>query len=133
MGGTQVKFIQVIRNPYDPISVMMVRGKRTFENAIEHYFSNCETLVELRKSLSSSDLCAVKYEDFIRYPEISLGEICGFLGLEAGDDYLKACTGILYKTPDKSRHMVEWDARWIEAVKARIEKYDFLYGYSYEN
>jgi hypothetical protein len=133
MGETRVKYIHVIRNPYDPISLIMVRGKRSFENAVEHYFTNCATLAEMRKSLSSSDLCAVRYEDFIRYPETCLSEILSFLGLEAGADYLKACTGILYKTPDQSRHMVEWDARWIEAVKTGIEQYDFLCGYSYES
>jgi len=133
MGVTLVKFIQVIRNPYDPISVMIVRGRRTFENAIEHYFSNCETLAELRKRLSSTDLCAVKYENFIRYPEIGLSEICHFLGLEAEDDYLKACTGILYKTPEKSRSMVEWDAKWIDMVQTRIEQYDFLHGYTFDS
>ena len=52
LGGVNLKLIQVIRNPYDPISVSMVRGRRTFENAVEQYFGNCETLVRLRQDPS---------------------------------------------------------------------------------
>lgn len=132
MMGVDVKFIQVIRNPYDPISIMMVRGKRTFENAIGHYFASCETLVEMRKHLDGSNLLAVKYEDFVDHPETNLTKICRFLGIEASDDYLKACVNVLYESPDRSRHIVEWDSRWIEVVKSKIDRFDFLEGYSFE-
>jgi hypothetical protein len=132
MGEVDVKLIQVIRNPYDPITVSMVRGKRTFEEASAQYFAHCETLVELRKRLDDSKLFAVRYEDFVTDAERYLAEICRFLGVEAGDDYLKACTSILYKAPDQRRHMVNWDAKWIAAVRDKIEQYDFLRGYSFE-
>ncbi len=132
MGAIDVKFIQVIRNPYDPISVMMVRGKRTFENAIDHYFANCDTLVELRKRLDSSSLLAVRYEDFVSQPEIRLSQLCRYLGIEPGDDYLKACGSILHKSPDRNRQMVTWDSRWIGVVKGKMAQYDFLQGYSFE-
>lgn len=133
MGTVDVKFIQVIRNPYDPISVMMVRGKRTFENAIEHYFANCETLVDLRKRLNSSSLFAVRYEDFIGQPELHLTQLCRFLGLQASDDYLRACVSILHRSPRQDRQMVQWDANWAGVVKDRIDQYDFLHGYSLEH
>lgn len=133
MAGVEVKLIQVIRNPYDPISVMMVRGRRSFENAIDHYFAHCGTLVELRRRLGSGRLLAVRYEDFVRAPESSLASVCRFVGVEPRDDYLRACAGILRRTPDNHRDMVPWDARWIEAVARRIEQYDFLDGYSFES
>ena len=44
MDGISVKVVQVIRNPFDPISIMMIRGKRSFENALQHYFEDCDTL-----------------------------------------------------------------------------------------
>ena len=133
MGAVNVKFIQVIRNPYDPISVMMVRGKRTFENAIEHYFTNCETLARLREGLNSSQLFSVKYEDFIHNPEAQLGNLCAYLDIQSYEDYIRACTSILYKTPERSRQIVAWDPTWIEVVKTRLECYDFLQGYSYQD
>ncbi len=130
--GVDVKFIQVIRNPYDPIGVSIVRGKRTFENAIEQYFATCETLVELRKRLDDSHLLAVRYEDFVLDAERYLNNICRFLGVEADEDYLRACTNILYKSPDQRRHMAQWDSKWIDVVKDQIAQFDFLQGYSFE-
>ena len=133
MKSVDTKFIHVIRNPYDPISVMMVRGKRTFENAVEHYFDYCETLVTLRKQLDNSNLIAIKYEEFVQQPETRLAEVCRFLGVEAEDDYLQACVGILYDSPERSRELVEWQPDWIEIVQKRIEQVDFLAGYNYAN
>ncbi len=132
MTGTAVKFVQVIRNPYDPISYMMVRGKRTFENAIAHYFENCETVRDMRKQVDSSSLFAVRYEDFVYQPGVRLAELCRFLGVEAAEDYLQACVSILRQTPDQHRQMVQWDAKWIGVVKDKMERFDFLAGYSFE-
>jgi hypothetical protein len=133
MNGVNTRFIHVIRNPYDPISVMMVRGKRTFENAVEHYFDYCDTLIALRQQLNSSNLIAVRYEQFIQQPERRLGDVCRFLGVETGDDYLRACATILHQSPERSRDIVTWPSEWIDVVQERIEQVDFLAGYSYQN
>jgi hypothetical protein len=133
MAPINLKFVHVIRNPFDPISVMMVRGKRTFENASEHYFASCEMLLELHKRLGAFDLLPIKYENFVNQPEKNLAEICNFLGLEAAPDYLKACASILHKSPERSRHLVKWEPDWVERVKSRMAQYDFLAGYSFED
>ena len=127
-----VKFIQVIRNPYDPISAMMVRSGRSFENAIETYFSYCKTLTDLRKQIDPTHLLSVRYEDFVRDGESKLAGICEFLGLQAEPDYLKACAGILHAAPETSRQWVKWDAAHIEQVALEMDRYDFLKGYSFE-
>ena len=132
MRGVDIKFIQVIRNPYDPISAMMVRSGRSFENAIETYFSYCETLMKLRKQLEPSQLLSVRYEDFVHGKETKLKELCQFLGLQAEPDYLKACTGILHDAPETSRQWIKWDDGHITQVAAEISRYDFLNGYTFE-
>lgn len=132
MGGVEVKLIQVVRNPYDPISVMMVRGRRSFENAIEHYFAHCGALVELRRRLGPERLHTVRYEAFVRHPQPGLSALCQFLALEPTEDYLRACAGILRPNPDSHRHMVPWGPREIEAVQSRLAQFDFLQGYSFE-
>jgi len=133
MAGVDIKFIQVIRNPFDPISAMIVRGKRTYANAIKHYFDYCETLIVLRERLDSSNLIEVKYEDLIRQPKNHLTDLCRFLGIEVSDDYLEACKGILYETPERSRTMVDWSPQWIDFVHKKITQVDFLAGYAYES
>jgi hypothetical protein len=133
MMGTDVRLIQVIRNPFDPISTMMVRGRRSFQNAIDHYFSACETLVEIRRRLGTASLLPVRYETFVTDPEDGLTAVCRFLGVHVDPDYLKACGGIVRRRPDRSREMVHWTQPWVDAVERRIDSFDFLKGYSYEN
>jgi hypothetical protein len=133
MKSVNLRFVHVIRNPYDPISIMMMRGKRTFENASEHYFASCKMLLELHNQLSASELFPVRYEDFVGKPEKNLAEICKFLGLEATPEYLNACASILHKSPERSRHLVKWEPEWVEHVKSKMAPYDFLAGYSFED
>lgn len=133
MTGVDVKLIQVIRNPYDPISLMMIRGRRSFENAIDHYFDYCETLTQMHAKIDRSSLLAVKYEDLIHQPEVNLLKVCNFLGLETTAEYISACINILYRSPERSRHLVPWSPYWIEVVKHKIDQFDFLEGYSYES
>lgn len=133
MKPVNLRFIHVIRNPYDPISIMMVRGKRSFENASEHYFASCKMLLGLHNQLTASELLTVRYEDFVNQPEKNLERICNFLGLEATAEYLKACAGILNESPERSRRLVSWEADWVKQVKDQMSRYDFLAGYSFED
>jgi hypothetical protein len=130
--GVDVKVLHVIRNPFDPISVMMVRGRRTFENAIEHYFRACHALTDIRWRIPPEDLLPVRHEDFVSRTPRELGRVCGFLGVDAPPAYLNACTSIIRDAPDRSRDLVEWTPFWIRRVERELTAFDFLEGYSYE-
>ncbi|HZD11568.1 MAG TPA: sulfotransferase [Candidatus Binatia bacterium] len=132
MSGIDLKLIHVIRNPFDPISLMMQRGNRSFANAIDHYFSYCEALSVLHRRLGQENLFAVRYEAFVENPRTHLNNICRFLDLEASDEYLEACITILYDSPEQSRQDLDWEDRWIERVEQEIAQVPFLAGYSYE-
>jgi hypothetical protein len=131
MDGVDVRLIQVIRNPFDPISVSIVRGRRTFQDAIDRYFSACETLVEIRNRVGTSSLLAVRYETFVADPERGLEKVCRFVGVDADPEYLSACARIIRRRPDRSREMVEWTRSRIAQVERQIATFDFLDGYSY--
>jgi len=132
MMGAQVKFIHVIRNPFDPIAVSMVRGRRSFENAAENYFSSCDLLIQLREQIESHALMPVRYDEFVKDPRGRLRAVCKFLGLDVNDEYLTACGNIIHNF-DSSRNLVEWKPDWVASVNDRISKYDFLHGYTFEN
>lgn len=131
MPGIHVKLVQTIRNPFDPISVMMVRGRRTFENSIDHYFAACDTLVALRDRAGDA-LLPVRYERLVADPRHGLARVCRFLGVTADGSYLDACAAVVKDRPDRSRDLVEWTGPWIEHVETRMAAYDFLGGYSYD-
>ena len=130
-GSAEVKLIQVIRNPFDPISVMMVRGRRSFENSIEHYFRACCTLADLRRRVDPVHLLPVRYENFCADPQRHLAQVCRFLGVEPDESYLRGCAGIIHTEPDRSRTRVEWTPSLIAQVERRMAAFDFLDGYSY--
>lgn len=131
MSGVDVKLIQVIRNPFDPISVMMVRGNRSFRNAIDHYFGACDALIEIRRRVDAACLLPVRHETFVADPRAGLAELCRFVGVDADPSYLRACSQIIRREPDRSRDMVAWTRPWIDEVEQRSATVDFLEGYSY--
>ncbi|UCG25669.1 MAG: sulfotransferase [Chloroflexota bacterium] len=133
MVGLNLKVIQVIRNPFDPMSAMRVRGKRTIDNAVDHYFDYCATLADLRQRLGDEQLLPVRYESFVAEPRRELAGICRFLGVEPGDDYLDACAAVIWPEPERSRDVVEWPAEWIDRVEEQIAQYDFLRGYRFDD
>jgi hypothetical protein len=132
MGTTEVKLVHIVRNPFDPISVMMVRGARTFRNSIDHFFTACDMLVDIRQRVAPGSLHVVRHEDFVENPEQGLERTCRFLGVDADAGYLRHCAAIIRRTPDRSRDMVGWTPEWISEVQDRLTAYDFLAGYSYE-
>jgi hypothetical protein len=129
--GTDVKLIQVIRNPFDPITAMMIRGGRSFDNSIAHYFGACETLQRIRGRLGASDLLPVRYEDVVADPASALKRACAFVGVHPEPDYIEACTSIVRAHPDRTRDRADWPQDQIEAVEHRIAEFDFLDGYRY--
>ena len=128
-----IKFLQVIRNPYDNISTKAIRERKPLSNAIQTYFSNCQDLVKFYAYLDPNDLLVIRHEDLIKDAEAFLCKLSHFLGFEPFPDYIRDCAGVIYQSPAKSRNTIEWPPQLIEQVSQQIEKYDFLAGYSYEN
>jgi hypothetical protein len=132
MPGVDLRLIQVIRNPFDPISLMMVRGGRSFANAIDHYFAACEALAHIRRAEGPA-LLPVRYEAFVGDPLRGLSSVCAFLGIDADREYLDACASIVRPRPDRGRELVPWTRSWIDDVERRLARFDFLEGYAYGN
>ena len=133
MKGTEPRFIMVIRNPFDPITAMRIRGRRSVEDATARYFENCAYLVALRQVIDSKRLHMVRYERFVEEPRESLRRLCAFLDLSPDQEYLDACAAIIYDKPEQIRHDVEWQPAWREAVIEKSAAYDFLADYTFEN
>jgi len=132
MAGLDLRFIHVMRNPYDNIATMMIRGERTFESAFAQYFDNCAAIVPLSTRIGTDRLIRLRHEDVIEHPRETLTRACGFLGVVPSEGYLEACAGILYGSPSRSRGQVTWSDAQVEQVRANIERYEFLSGYRFE-
>jgi hypothetical protein len=134
-----VKFVHVLRNPYDNITTIFSRKQQkleappTLDESADYYFSLCETVAEVKARVGADDVLDVRLEDFIADPEATLTTVCRFLGLEASEEYLRDCASIVYDSPNKSRHKAAWSPEQIDAVARRMETFPFLAGYSYES
>lgn len=132
MSEVDVKLIQVIRNPFDPISLMMIRGGRSFQDSIDHYFTSCEILVGIRRHAGTS-LLPMRFERMVADPERGLRDLCGFLGIEAEPGYLASCASIIRPALDRGRELIDWTQPWISQVEQRSSAFDFLDGYAYDS
>lgn len=131
MGNVDLKILHVLRNPFDNISTMMLRGGRSVDNATARYFANCDIIRDLRARVDETELLVVRHEALIGQPQVCVTKMCQFLGLEVIPDYVDACAGIIYDSPSKSRSKVEWDTESIDTVQRKIDKFEFLNGYSF--
>lgn len=133
MSPAEVRFVHVVRNPFDNISTMMIRGGRTFDGAFERYFSNCAALDRLRPRIGADHLFTLRHEDLLADPRWHLAEAGRFLGLESDGDHLEACASILYRSPAMSREAIAWAGPMKDRVRQAIEEYGFLAGYRYDH
>jgi len=129
----KIRFIHVIRNPYDIISTMALRRERPLESLCDLFFEIVEDVNKTRRRCPNGAIHDLRHEDFIADPKGELRNLCAFLNLESAGDYLDACARIVYKSPHKSREKIAWNPELIASVKERMERIPYLRGYSFES
>jgi hypothetical protein len=131
--SAKIRFVHVIRNPYDVISTMSLRDNRPLDRSIDRFFSNCAGVQFIKERVNAADIYDLRHEDFILNPRSNLKDLCDFFHLISQDAYLQACVNIVYKSPHNSRLEVAWNRQLIESVAQRIARFTFLVDYSYDN
>jgi len=130
-----IKFIHVIRNPYDNITTMYLRRNKKFKilrSLIEDCFILSSSIKNLKERISASNIFEFRHESFIEKPDLLLKNLCDFLGEKASDGYLNDCLKIVSKMPNKSRHKIRWKPDDINYTDTHIKKYTFLSGYTFD-
>jgi hypothetical protein len=130
MKPSQVRFVHVVRNPYDNIATMMLRGHRNFESAFAQYAANCESIVGLGERIGFERLLRVRHEALVADPRATLTQLCSFLGVEADEPYLAAAAAKVYRSPAHSRTEIDWPPEDDLRVREMIERFDYLAGYT---
>ena len=131
--ATELKFVHVIRNPYDVLATMARRSPRkTLDTHIEIFFKLCSSIERLKTQFQPTQMFDVRLESFIEDPKTHLDDLCSFLGVEANDTYLEDCASIVFKSPKKSRFDIQWDRESVARVSERMQAFGFMAGYSYD-
>jgi hypothetical protein len=132
--GRPIAFVHVTRNPFDNIGTLHQRNTRgtALDQMIEGYFALCRGVAETR-SRFGDDVIHVRHEDLLADPGTALRRLCRFLDLDADDDYVDDCAGILFTSPRRTRHATAWTDAQLRRVQAGIAEYPFLDGYDFDS
>ncbi len=133
-----VKCLHVVRNPYDNITTLYLRGAesgiyRQLDQAIDAYFTLCETVQRIKAVFDAHDMCEFRHEEFIGDPSSILRRVCRFLDISPDPSYIDACTQVVFTNPSRSRDKIEWTATQVDRVRREIDRYPFLAGYTYDD
>ena len=130
--GVPIRFVHVIRNPFDNIATIFRREKYDLPGAVEYYFSLVNDVVAFSNRLSPEDLLVVRHEDLIASPRETITGWCRFLEVDPHPDYVDACAGILFPSPHQSRHDIDWSEAVLADIRRRQEPIAFLRDYRFE-
>jgi hypothetical protein len=129
LGSVEDRYIQVVRHPVDPISAMVIRGRRTIDGAVDDHAAQCRRLVGLRELIGSDRLLTVHYEDLIAAPRETVASVCRFLGVGADQGYLTACSQLVTGSRPGERRWVDWTSPAEARVAELVEGFSFLERY----
>jgi len=129
-----VKFIHVIRNPFDTLATMKLKqvNLSLLSEARRHFFRRCRTNSAIRSRLPAGQVLDIYHEDFVADPRSQLKRLCSFLGVLASPEYLDACASIVFEKPQRSRHDIEWTHINVKRVERQIRQFDFLKRYAFD-
>jgi len=132
--GVPVRWIHVLRNPFDNISTLALRGRRKdLESGISDYFRLVEGVANLRAEVGVEALLDLRHEDLVADPRATLRRLAAWLDLEAPEDWLEACAGVVFDAPRRTRENAPWTPEQIERVTKELERHSFFSGYRFDS
>jgi len=131
--GVPVRWIHVVRNPFDNVSTLALRGRRNdLESAIDDYFRLLDGAAALRRVVAAERILDLRSEDLVAAPGVTLRRLAAWLGVDAPDDWVEACAGIVFDAPHRTRDGAPWTPALVARVSKRMERHDFLAGYGFD-
>jgi hypothetical protein len=126
--GTPVFVLHVMRHPLDNVATIARRERSSIREAFAKFNRRVETVARIRGDWPSAQWFDVRYEDVVKDVKGTLGSMLTWLDLPPSGAYLEACAQAVFKSPHKSRQLIDW--RPIESdVSALVEAHDFMAGY----
>lgn len=131
--GVPVRFVHVVRNPYDNIATRD-RRKATLDlpRAADLHFGLARAVARLKERIDPASILDLRHDDLVADPREALTRLCTFLDLPAPDAYLDACAAVVHPTPRRSRDEAAWPPGLVDDIARRMERFDFFAGYGFE-
>jgi hypothetical protein len=129
--GDKGRFISVLRNPYDTITTMAVRGRMSLERAASEYFALSEANARARIQVPASAWLDVRHESLVEQPRGTLRTVLRFLGQSADAAYLDRCSQLIFPEPRRTRDAGAWTAPLRDRVATNLERFPSFAGYAF--
>lgn len=135
-----VRIIHVVRNPFDTATTMVTRGDAdSLSHATETFLRfahNARSVLDRcapEHAPASAPLAAITlhHEQLVADPRRTLARAVRFLGLEPEPDFLNACAAVVFDTPRRSRHDIDWPPALIESFSERLAHVPFTASYRF--
>ena len=130
--GLPLRFVHVVRNPYDNIATLSRQPEHTLESAVKTYAFLADAVGGLLDR-DEEPVLTLRHEGLVEDPRAKLRQLCGFLDVEADEAWVEACAAIVFPSPRRTRETIEWSAADVDAVDAVIARHPFLEGYGLES
>lgn len=131
--GVPVKYVHVVRNPFDNITTMALRTNSNLEAETEHYFGLCRINQNIKDRVGKENIVEMRHEDIIQDPARVLKRSTDFLEVSSSEEYIKSCSEIVSTKQSMTRKKVDWPESLINLVQGRIQDYEFLKQYEYHS
>jgi hypothetical protein len=128
-----LRVIHVVRNPFDNVATIQRRSSRSLAKSLDHYLGMVEGVERLHARLPAGEILDVRHEDLLVEPRRELRRMAAFLGVEAPEDWVEACAGIVWKAPSRTRQAIEWPPELRSRLEKRVAEVPFLAGYSWQD
>jgi sulfotransferase family protein len=134
--GVPLRLIHVVRNPFDMVARIAKSKLRegSAEERRERATAYIDRLAGLNDEVIRSGghpVLTVRHESLVESPHSELARMCEFLGVEAEQGYLDACAAIVFRSPQRTRDLLEWGPEQIAAVDGVIARRAFFDGYTF--
>ncbi|MCB9792064.1 MAG: hypothetical protein H6741_05000 [Alphaproteobacteria bacterium] len=122
--GLPLSLLHVVRDPFDNIASMVLRGHGSLDEVIARYASLCEVVAGVLAQEPSA--LTLHHEALLAAPEAELTRLCAFLGLDMNPAWLEAAKGLMHAQPNRSRDALVWSAAQTEAVQRIVSRTPWL-------
>jgi hypothetical protein len=129
--GVPVKFVNVIRNPFDMIASGLQRRNISFESLWPKFEAMTNTVSNVIKILNNHEVLQLRQENFLNDPDREIARLLKFAALSYDSMFITTIKNHLYTAPDKSRYRSLEVKRNRKKIEALISRNDFFEGYNF--
>lgn len=135
--GMPVKYVHVMRNPYDMISTLYLKtkpgGPEKLHLLADRIFFRLKGVEKLRSQIPPENWFDLYHERIITDPDRTIADLFHFFELEIPEGFIENCRKKLYKTPHQSRRDIEWKQDEIDYVTGKIAEFEHFSSYCFND